>query len=108
MSTRPTSASAPAPAPAPAPAAAPATAWVQVFQEGQQQTMEALLAFQKSLADAHTAYLSAFESTSQALVAAIAGRPVTMASAMSFGQRDLNSSQKRSSGHCSILSVSSH
>ncbi len=89
MSTRPTSAPVPptsTPTTAPVASqqpAAPATAWVQVFQEGQQQTMEAHLAFQKSLADAHAAYLSAFESTSQALVAAISGRPMAMAPAVS-------------------------
>jgi malonyl CoA-acyl carrier protein transacylase len=72
----------PAPSAAPAPQAArpsaPATAWVQVFQEGQQQTMDAHLAFQKSLADGHAAYLAAFESTSQALLSAISGRPMAM------------------------------
>jgi acyl carrier protein len=62
--------------PAPAVAAPAGGAWLQVFAEGQQQTMEAHLAFQKALADAHAAYLQAFESTSQGLVQALAGRPL--------------------------------
>ena len=52
----------------------PSAGWLQVFSEGQQQTMDAHLAFQKALSDAHTAYLGAFESTSNALVQALSGR----------------------------------
>ncbi len=52
-------------------------AWLSVFKEGQQQTLDAHLAFQKALSDAHASYLAAFESTSGSLVAALHGTPVT-------------------------------
>jgi malonyl CoA-acyl carrier protein transacylase len=58
--------------------AAPTTspAWLQVFEEGQKQTMDAHLAFQKALADAHESYLRSFEATSQALLGALGGTVV--------------------------------
>jgi len=62
---------------------APSAGWLQVFSEGQQQTMDAHLAFQKALSDAHTAYLGAFESTSNALVQALSGR-ATLPAAPAF------------------------
>ncbi|MBM4283578.1 MAG: acyltransferase domain-containing protein, partial [Deltaproteobacteria bacterium] len=60
---------------APAASAAPA-AWLQVFEDGQRQTMDAHLAFQKALVDAHESYLRSFEATSQVLLGALGGQLV--------------------------------
>lgn len=51
-----------------------AAGWLDVLREGQRQTAEAHLAYQRALTDAHAAYLSAFESTQNALVAALSGQ----------------------------------
>jgi malonyl CoA-acyl carrier protein transacylase len=68
------------PSTSPAQARAPSSSWVEVFREGQEQTASAHAAFQRALADAHTAFLSTYERSTRDLVAKLSGAaPLTHA-----------------------------
>ena len=63
--------------PAPQPSAAPAPqvgAWLEVFRQTQQQSAEAHATFQRTMSEAHLAYLRAFETSAVQMTALLSGQ----------------------------------